>query len=240
MNSCLSGVLHDIRGGALHALLGLIELQQIRGDSKCYAENCVKAARNHANMIRDALIDIDSDTVKYDQIPHLYKITDFTDKWKGTIMTKGGREVAVSTSTEFHGKITPRCLETTLIDRILCNLVNNAARWASDGRVDIVIVSLSTSLVRLAVINKISADHEQWLHSKTNNDYRRLFSGGITRNGSGIGLNNCVTFVATTFGLGNSCEAIDGDYIGLKLIDHHFYSWFHWPVNIEKVELQAE
>lgn len=58
----------------------------------------------------------------------------------------------------------------------------------------------------------------------------RLVDGFLTRGGNGIGLTSCADFVAACFGLDSGAEAVDGAYLGARLVDDRFRACFHWPV----------
>ena len=53
--------------------------------------------------------------------------------------------------------------------------------------------------------------------------------GGITRGGHGIGLSSCTDFVAASFGTPPQ-NAIGEKYVGAKVVDDTYYTWFHWPI----------
>lgn len=222
--------LHDIRGGALMALLGYAEMIASREASDArFVTSALRLARDHAKMMRNALVDIDPPIRAADESVNIHPIDELIGKWNGLEYHAGARSVRVEARSAFHGNITSRCLETSAVDRILYNLVNNSARFASGDLISIDCLEVSPGLLRWVICNRIDPDQSRWIESQVGSDLGRLFTGGITREGHGIGLNNCAEFVAASFGLGSSQEAIEQGYLGAKSIDDAFIAWFHWP-----------
>jgi len=58
----------------------------------------------------------------------------------------------------------------------------------------------------------------------------RLFAGGFTTGGSGLGMSICAQFVANAYGLQDTAQALDERYLGASRLDDCFVAWFHWPV----------
>lgn len=222
-------IFHDLRGGSMNLLVGLAGLTRLQ-QSDDYLRKSIGLARDQAKIMRNALVDIDLPTRDRDEMARVHGIGDFVDKWSRATLQVEGRQVQVEVVSTFTGDISARCLETSAIDRILYNYLNNAARFAADGQVQLAIFQTDPSLVRWVVANALAEDQRRWLVEQTGMALGRLFGGGLTRGGNGIGLSSCADFVAACFGLDSGAEAVEGAYLGARLVENHFCAWFHWPV----------
>ena len=228
----LRKVTHDIRGGALAVLTGYTTMMRsidLGDETQEYIDNAVLMARDHAKLMRNAIVDLDPLVRQADESLKVHYVEDFVKKWQDSVINIADKAVRVDVQCLFEGSITNRCLETSAIDRILYNYVNNAARFAADNQVTLFIVPLNDSLVRWAVKNSITETQQSWLQQQTQSDFKKLFLGGLTRGGHGIGLSSCTDFVAASFGI-TPQEALDQAYLGAKLIGTDYYAWFHWPI----------
>lgn len=230
----LRKVLHDIRGGALSVLVGLatmVDLEKVQDDTT-YIKQSITMARDHAKLMRNAIEDIDTIVRQADESIKVHPISDFVSKWSGLSFEVADKSVEIEVTCTFEGDITNRCLETSAIDRILYNYINNAARFTTDNRVRLTIFPVGDGLVRWVVQNPISGRQKRWLAENVGEALGDLFRGGITRGGHGIGLSNCADFVAATFGVDDPDEAIEEKYLGARVIGDQYYAWFHWPAYI--------
>jgi K+-sensing histidine kinase KdpD len=222
-------VVHDIRGGGLTVLTGTVYLLKESPDPHPEdIENTVLVARDHAKLMRNAIFDLDPTVRQADESTKVHPIDDFVHKWTGATFKIADKPVEIEVNCTFSGSITNRCLETSAIDRILYNYINNAARFTADRRVTLHIFPTGGSLVRWVVGNSLTLDQQRWLDETTGSDLKQLFMGGLTRGGHGLGLSSCADFVAASFGLTPS-QALDEGYLGVRVIDAHFLAWFHWP-----------
>jgi K+-sensing histidine kinase KdpD len=228
----LRKVLHDVRGGALVGLNGYASLLDAGDPSAeermAWTESAVLMARDHAKLMRNALVDIDPLVREADEGLKVHYIDDFVRKWQGARLQNRGQNATVSVQCDFEGSITNRCLETSAIDRVLYNYLNNATRFTADERVELIITPINDALVRWVVTNPVSSDQFDWLQEHQRSSFRSLFEGGLTRGGQGIGLSNCVDFVAKSCGR-TPAEALDAGYLGAALIGNVYHAWFHWP-----------
>ncbi len=228
----LRKVLHDVRGGALVGIAGYADLIADVAPSPTELAQWVEIAsymtRDHAKLMRNAIPDIDPLVREADEGLKVHYIDDFATKWSGARMRHGDHSAQVTVHCDFHGSITNRCLETSAIDRVLYNFLNNATRFSVDGHIDLIITAINPTLIRWAVSNQINDDQARWLTTRFAEDLRPLFAGGHTRGGQGIGLSNCADFVAASCGL-TPREAVDEGYLGARLYQSSYYAWFHWP-----------
>lgn len=138
--------------------------------------------------------------------------------------------MAVAVRCSFAGAVSARCLETASIDRVVYNLVNNAARFAADRAVTLWVFPVAPGLTRWVVENRIAPDQAAFLTDRVGGDLGRLFAGGVTRGGTGVGLANCAEIVADCFGLESPGEAVGRGYLGAAAVNYTYRAWFHWPV----------
>lgn len=220
---------HDIRGGGLAVLVGSAGLLDLLPGDPGVARSCVNAARDHAKIMRNLLPDIDPEVREVDEAAKAHDIGHFAAKWDGMTVRRGEVSIAVGVRCSFAGAISARCLETSSIDRVVYNLVNNAVRFAADGRVILWIFPVGNGLVRWVVENRVAADQRVFLEAAAP-DLGRLFAGGITRGGTGVGMANCAELVADCFGLSGPADAVGGGYLGAAVRGGRFLAWFHWPV----------
>ncbi|AWM41139.1 HAMP domain-containing histidine kinase [Gemmata obscuriglobus] len=219
---------HDIRGGGLTLLLGTADLLDIMPGNRNVVRKCVDAARDHAKIMRNLLPDIDPVVRAADEATKAHTIDHFTSKWDGMATRGQTGPVLVSMRCLFTGAISARCLETSSIDRVVYNYVNNAVRFAAGGAVTVWIFPVTSGLTRWVVQNAIGADQEAFLAERVG-DLGRLFAGGITRGGTGVGLANCAEIVADCFGLASPAEAVSRGYLGAATRAGDYFTWFHWP-----------
>ncbi|GAB4443228.1 MAG: ATP-binding protein [Anaerolineae bacterium] len=228
-------VMHDIRGGALTVLVGLSSFLKMMPDHVPTIEQCLTMVRDHAKLMRNAIEDIDPMVRMADESVKVHPISDFVNKWQNLGFEIAGKKVVVTVESSFTGNITSRCLETSAIDRILYNYINNAARFTADNRVGLTIFAVNDDLVRWVVQNSITPEQRQWLAGNVGDDLGRLFKGGLTRGGHGLGLSSCTDFVAASFGV-EPDYAIEKGYLGARLVDDHFCGWFHWPAYMARAD----
>ena len=84
------GALHDIRGGALLALIGFAAAEA-RGESISDGEirHAALRARDHARIMRHAVSDLDPQLREIDAEIKTHTILDFVDKWDSSIYRAG-------------------------------------------------------------------------------------------------------------------------------------------------------
>lgn len=114
-------------------------------------------------------------------------------------------------------------------DRVVYNLANNAAKFSSDGMMTLSTFLVAPGVVRWVVRNSVSQQQNDWLLRQVGDRPERLFLGGLTHGGTGIGMLSCARFTADAFGLSSPQEAVDQGYVGARLLGNLFCCWFHWP-----------
>jgi hypothetical protein len=222
-------IIHDIRGGGLCLLLGAAELIREGWFEDDMIRSSVGAARDHAKMMRAVLPEIDPERFAIDEANRVHGTDGVVAAFDGLRVSQLGREISVAVHCEYHGGISARCLEIAALDRVVYSLVNNAVRFSAGDTVELFIFLVDGSLTRWVVRNAITADQRDWLEQNARDELGELFSGGVSRGGTKVGLSNCAEVVAACFGLSSPLEAVRGKYVGAKATDTDFYAWFHWP-----------
>lgn len=222
-------LLHDIRGGGLLLLAGAAELARISRNSVQIVAACGYAARDHAKIMRSSVTDLDPPGRARDQETRVHTVEGFLAPWRAARRVNG-HDIRVEVAAEFTGPVAGCCQEAAVVDRVVYNLVNNAARFAADGRVGLTVLAVSRVMTRWVVSNDLSPDERAWLAGAVGGDTRRLYAGGVTHGGSGTGLAGCADLVAAGCGLETGRAAVERGYLGARVIDGGYYSWFHWPV----------
>ncbi|MCB9753137.1 MAG: HAMP domain-containing histidine kinase [Myxococcales bacterium] len=225
------GALHDIRSGALLALIGYA-VSESKGVhvSDDETRTMVLRARDHARIMRNAIIDLDPVRREVDEHIKSSSMQDFVAKWDGSVFRLGERLVSITFDCQFDGNVTHHDSETAALDRVLYNHVNNAARFAGDDRVRITALRVNDRLVRWVVENTLLPDHNFQLIKAFGGDLSKLYQGGFTRGGHGIGLSLCAEIVGAAVGVREQDELLTRGYIGAEVHDHRYLAWFHWPV----------
>ncbi len=224
-------VKHDICGGALSQLIGICQLLQSRALEPREVAKGYLRIRDHTKIMRNGLPELDPEVHARDQAERMHHVDLIVDKWSHAALEQGGDRVDVQVQCDFSGPISDRCVEFSALDRVLYNLMNNATEHTIDGRVELYITaSEDGQQLVLAVVNQVGARRASELKEYFGGtDLRRLFDGGYTTGGHGVGLSICAEFVGFAFGVTPS-QARDEGYVGARLVDDHFMAWVHWPV----------
>ncbi len=226
---------HDLRGGALSSLTGYAKLISRLPEDDNLVRKAVFLARDHAKMMRNILPDLDVAIRAADESLKLHNIHEFIDKWHQLTMEIGSKCVHILAETDLDCYITNRCLESSAVDRILYNYINNAIRFSAGDHVRLKVIPINNLFTRWVVENQVTHRQKTWLQEALGERLQDLFQGGYTRGGQGIGLSSCVDLVAASFGV-SSDEAIEKQYLGAKVCGDTYYAWFHWPIYLEQKE----
>lgn len=226
-------VLHDIKGGSFMALsvgLQLIEIGITQPDD---VTRTFFLARDHRKIIRNAVPDLDAHAAALDQTSKAHSTQLLIEKWAHAAYNLPNHTVRVEIDTGFVGDISDRCVEFSALDRVLYNLVNNAARNTVDGVVHLAMLPVEADQphnLRFVVYNAIGAEQRAQLTAHFGDKLNRLFLGGFTTDGTGLGMRICANFVANAYGVHTIERALAEQYIGSCLVDEQFVAWFHWPL----------
>lgn len=229
----LSAVVHDLRGGSLTALAVNMQLLELGMLAPNDILRLFFLTRDHLKMMRNGIYDLDSARYQQDlqQRPHSVQL--LVEKWSAASyrLQQHQHAAEVLVDCRFEGTVSERCIEFAALDRVLYNLINNAARFTANGLVYLAIFPLTNAHdVRFVVYNQTSAEHQQRLHERFGSDISSLFRGGFTTGGTGLGMRICAEFVTDAYGVGNVERCVEDGYLGVQLRNDYFVTWFHWPV----------
>lgn len=229
----LGAVIHDLRGGSLTALAVNMQLLELGMLAPNDILRLFFLTRDHLKMMRNGIYDLDTARYQHDlqQRPHSVQL--LVEKWSSASyrLQQHQRAAEVLVDCRFQGTVSERCIEFAALDRVLYNLINNAARFAADGQVYLTIFALPDGHdVRFVIYNQASAEHQQRLRERFKDDLSSLFRGGFTTGGTGLGMRICAEFVTDAYGAGTVERSLAEGYLGAQLRDDYFVTWFHWPV----------
>ena len=234
----LAKTVHDIRSGGLTPLIARLQLAQVSGWKIEDARAIYFLTRDHLKIMRSALPGLDDAQRGIDLSPKLHGTELLVEKWHEATLVTGERRVRLEVEAEFDGHISESCIEFGALDRILYNLINNSSRHAADDLVRLHIFALpsersdeTSETVRFVLINRLSADDRARLAGR---DLRELFQPGISSTSSGLGLTVVADFVASAYGIPSRERALNEGYLGAKMEDDQFITWFHWPIARER------
>lgn len=227
----LRRALHDLRGGALFALrlYGDLGAEELKDDDDLLRSG-VFLARDQAKIMRHLLPKLDPEGRARDEEEKVHSLDDVVAKWDGFELRSEGATGRVSVQADWSGGLASCCLEASAVDRILYNLVNNSVRFSVDGSVDIRIVPVADGALRWVVSNPVTADQAGWLDEHAGFRGARLFQGGQTRGGTGVGLTTPAELVSSAFGLQEVSEAVGEGFLGARWDTESIHVWFHWPM----------
>lgn len=226
--------IHDLRGGALTALLGWLHLSQSRPPDGEVLRRLFLLTRDHLKIMRNALLGLDDVKRLADLTPKMHGTDLIVEKWQHALLDADQQHpVRLEIDCGYDGDIAESCVEFGALDRVLYNLVNNASRHCASREVQIFILPEPAEgpveNLRFAVCNRIGDEDQARLGGR---DLQTLFAPGVSSTGSGFGMTVVADFVSNAFGLSRD-QALSERYLGAKLWQDHFLAWFHWPISAE-------
>ena len=243
----LAKAMHDVRGGALSALLGRLQLLGRLTHDEEQLKTLFVLTRDHLKIMRNALVGLDEPRREADRKPRAHAMRLMMEKWHDSVVGPKWQErpVRMNVDCRYAGALTECCLESAAIDRIFYNLANNACRHAATGRIDMAIFPIPEppgDCLRFVLSNEVNdADAAslralEWTDGADSVDrgsglsLLALFEPEVSSTGSGFGLTVVADFVASAFGLRHRAEALRERYVGAVLEGRTFRVWFHWPM----------
>jgi len=223
---------HDVRGGSLTSLVGHLEVALSGEAVPDDMGRIFLLARDHLKIMRNAIHDLDQPAYALDLQQTRHSAQLLREKWASVAHHTERGSVRVVLDCDFSGWVSDRCMEMSSLDRVLYNLINNAAEHAGD---DVVLVRAfpidqnESTHLRFAVINRVREEQRAILEERLQGRLERLFQGGFTTAGHGIGMGICGEIVSHSYGLRSARDACDQGYLGARIIDGCFVAWFHWP-----------
>ena len=242
----LAKAMHDLRGGALSALLGRLQLLRRLSHNESELQTIFVLLRDHLKIMRSALTGLDEPRREADRRPKSHDARLILEKWHDSVLGPNWRErpIRLFIDCRYKGAMTECCLESAAIDRIFYNLANNAARHAAGDRLDMAIFPVPTppgDCLRFVLSNEVNEQDAAFLLAQKaraadsvdrgiNASLLSLFEPAISSTGSGYGLTVVADFVAGAFGLKDRKQALQERYVGAILEGGTFRVWFHWPI----------
>jgi hypothetical protein len=225
--------LHDLRGGAFFALRLYGALMNREAPTAEEVEPAVLLARDQAKVVRSLVPSIDPDGYARDRAERAHGMRELVDKWEGFTFpaedASGLPGVKVQVECSWRGDLAARCLDAAALDRVVYNLVNNAARFTSDGRIRMRVEKVAPGTARIAVTNPVDPAQADWLGSAAE-DPADLFLGGASRGGRGLGMSASASIVARAWGQVDAEDAVALGAVGATVSEAGFAAWFLWPI----------
>ena len=242
----LAKSMHDLRGGALSALLGRLQLVDRLPRTESELQTIFVLIRDHLKIMRNVLTGLDDPRRDADRTPKSHDARLILAKWHESIVGPKWRErpIQMMIDCQYEGALTECCLESAAIDRIFYNLANNACRHASSDCLDMAIFPVPAppgECLRFVLSNEVGEADAKYLRglqpegvdsvdNGTLQSLFTLFEPSVSSTGSGFGLTVVADFVASAFGLKGRKEALRDRYVGAVLEGRTFCVWFHWPM----------
>jgi hypothetical protein len=216
-------------GGALQQVLGLAWLWRA-GEVGADALHAVTIfARDHAKVLRHALIGLDNERRLLDVSHRLHGVGNLRNRLSCLLLANTAGAIRVDFAAGWTGEFAITCPEFSNVLRQIYNLLGNAARHTSN---DVVLMRVHEKpkdhpqSVRFVVGNALTPVERARLSPAV---VARTWRG-YTTTGSGLGLAAGAALVSEAFGLTDAEQAIDTGHVGSRVTDNGFIAWFHWPV----------
>jgi len=220
---------HDLRGGALSALLMHLDLAAAGLGRPKDTERVGLLVRDQLKMMRNAVHDLDRPRYEADLKVNGHSIELLREKWDQVPYVARGRQVQVHYLSSFDGDIAERCMEFSALDRALYNLINNAAEHAATDHVVLSVRPHGHHQVQLAVSNRVTDAQAEAIREAFGSSPGQLFAGGFTTDGHGLGMRIVAELVVHSYALDSVDQAIRERYVGVEIVDGWFNVYCHWP-----------
>jgi hypothetical protein len=226
-------LVHDLRGGAFQALSLRLQLFEVSPEKETGMQNIYFLVRDHLKIMRNCVSDLDPPRFAADSATIAHDVNLLIEKWSLPEFNVGLQPVRIDLRCRYAGTLCESCLEFSSLDRIVYNLMNNAARFTKDNIVLFGIVGIpaeAPEVVRFVVANAVTPEHREALAARFGDEPGELFRGGFTTGGHGVGARICADFCAHAFGISDFDEALNSGYFGARWIEDMLVTWFHWPI----------
>lgn len=229
----LAQVIHDIRGGALQSLLIRWEMFALFPNATPGLSAVFFLLRDHLKIMRNCVADLDTRRFADDSARKDHGTELLLEKWTSAEFYGSSIPAHIEFDCTYVGTLCESCLEFSTLDRIIYNLLKNAARNADDHVVQFHILPTpsqeTVENLRFVIANQVSGDHATRLKTAVP-DLGQLFNSGFTTGGHGVGMSIVADFCTQAFGIYDDEKARKARYYGAQWMDDNFVAWFHWPV----------
>ena len=120
--------LEDAKGGALAVLFDFLKDRDLERLDASELHVVLTLARDHAKMMRNALIDLDEAVREGDENPKAHSLRPILRK-----LTAYRPGMQFQAGTNYEGSVSCRCLETSALDRVTYNFLSRALTSDSPG-----------------------------------------------------------------------------------------------------------
>ncbi|ACY18232.1 HAMP domain-containing histidine kinase [Haliangium ochraceum] len=223
---------HDLRGGSFTSLCGYLDMII---DGEAGPEDVVRVfllTRDHLKIMRNAVHDLDRAAYERDLGQERHAVELLREKWTSVLHHSSHGSARVIIDCTFTGWVSNRCMEFSALDRVLYNLINNAAEHTADDTVLLRAFPIDEDVdthLRFAVCNHVTPAQSEYLYANIGDDLGQMYEGGFTTTGHGIGMGICGDIVSHSYGLRTVRDACKQGYMGVDIVDDCFVAWFHWP-----------
>lgn len=224
----LAAAIHDIRGGALTALLVQLSRARKPAPREDLARSLATLARDHLKMMRSVVKDLDPAMRARDLALRPHSLKELGQALRAFTAEVNGERVTIELDCDTAADVTESCVECAAVDRAAYNLLNNAVRYTDRAQVGAWLLAQGTD-VRVAFANHVSPARREQLAAALADDPNVLF-GTFSTTGSGYGLRIVSDLVGRAYGVSSIGALTRDGYVGVKLAGEHVISWFHWPL----------
>lgn len=225
----MARVVHDLRGTALHQLIGLTSLWAAGVPVAGGLHAIAILAGDHAKLMAHTVWGLDEPRRLTDSGRRLHGVENLRRRLPILRLVHNREEVRIDFTALWDGDFALTCPEFSTVLKQLYNLLNNAARHAADRVVRMRVYPTPAEApraVRLVVANTLTSEDRAALSAAVLAQLWR----GYTSTGSGLGLVASASLVSEAFGLHGPAQAVDLGYVGSRVTDNGYIAWLHWPV----------
>lgn len=227
LNEQLARAVHDIRGGALSALL--LELQSCISEIQPEPSGALKIlVHDHMKIMRNLIEGIDENARQSDLARRPHSLAALAKGLQSFLVASEGDSAAAQFEVEDQALVADSCVEFTALERAAYNVLNNAVTHAGKSQIEMSVAVIEGHL-RFAVGNDLRPEMLPLLSAKLAEDAAGLF-GTFSTTGSGHGLRIVADLVGNAYGVTSLDELVAEGYIGTAVVNERFVAWMHWPV----------
>lgn len=232
-------VCHDIRSGALTALAGLLETTPYHTWNEAEFRLIANLSYDHSLIMRTLIADLDVHRNAREHTPAAPRSLSLYERWHNAIYRIGDRSIQVFVDADYHGPLVGSLNEQAMLERVLYNLINNAAYHSDDGMVELSIQQVGGQMqhIRLSITNRLTLEQQRSLFERFPSNLDDLFCGGFATVGDGLGMCIAAQIIARIHGFTSIRECLSAGRLGVMVHQGQFICWFHWPSTAAPIEL---
>jgi hypothetical protein len=178
-------------------------------------------------IMRNCIADLDTRRFEDDSARKDHGTDLLLEKWTNANFYGSSIPVQIEFDCAYEGTLCDSGLEFSTLDRIIYNLLNNAARNADDHVVQFHIRPTpgqeTVENLRFVFANHVSVEHATRLSAAVP-DLGQLFHNGFTTGGHGVGMSIVADFCTQAFGIYDDENARKDGYYGAQWITRYLES----------------